>query len=54
MLKANHVQESKKAVREKATAVVAELRAMRLKEAAKRIEDGVEEALTYTIFPSKH
>ena len=36
MLKAIHAQESKKASREKAKAVVAELRAMKLKEAAKR------------------
>ena len=35
MLKAIHAQESKKASREKAKAVVAELRAMKLKEAAK-------------------
>lgn len=34
MLKAIHAQESKKAAREKAKAVVAELRAMKLKEAA--------------------
>ena len=40
--KAIHAQESKKAAREKAKAVVAELRDMKLKEAAKKIEDGVE------------
>ena len=39
MLKAIHTQESKKASREKAKAVVAELRAMKLKEAAKKVED---------------
>ena len=39
MLKAIHAQESKKASREKAKAVVAELRAMKLKEAAKKVED---------------
>jgi transposase-like protein len=54
MLKAIHAQESKKAAREKAEAVVAELRAMKLKEAAKKIEDGVEETLTYADFPSEH
>jgi transposase-like protein len=54
MLKAIHAQESKKAAREKAKAVVAELQAMKLKEAAKKIEDGVEETLTYADFPSKH
>ena len=54
MLKAIHAQESKKASREKAKAVVAELRAMKLKEAAKKIEDSVEETLTYCDFPSEH
>lgn len=54
MAKAIHAQESKKAAREKAKAVVAQLRAMKLKEAAKKIEDGVEETLTYADFPSEH
>ena len=48
MLKAIHAQESKKAAREKAKAVVAELRNMKLKEAAKKVEDSVEE--TYTLY----
>ncbi len=54
MLKAIHAQESKKAAREKAKMVVAELRAMKLKEAAKKIENGIEETLTYCDFPSEH
>ena len=54
MLKAIHAQESKKASREKAKAVVAELRAMKLKEAAKKVEEGIEETLTYCDFPSEH
>ena len=54
MLKAIHAQESKKAAREKVKAVVAELRDMKLREAAKKIEDGVEETLTYADFPSEH
>ena len=54
MLKAIHAQESKKASREKAKAVVAELRAMKLKEAAKKVENGIEETLTYCDFPSEH
>ena len=33
---------------------VAELRAMKLKEAAKKVEDGIEETLTYCNFPSEH
>ena len=54
MLKAIHAQESKAACRRKAKEVVEELRAMKLKEAAKKIEDGIEETLTYTDFPSEH
>ena len=34
--------------------MVAELRAMKLKEAAKKVEDGIEETLTYCDFPSEH
>lgn len=52
--KAIHAQESKKAAREKARAVVEELRAMKLKEAARKVEDGVEETLTYCEFPFEH
>ena len=54
MLGAIHAQESKKAAREKAAAVVAELKAMKLSEAAKKIEAGIEETLTYCDFPSEH
>ena len=54
MLKAIHSQESKKAAREKAKAVVEELRSMKLKEAARKVEDGIEETLTYCDFPSGH
>ena len=54
MLKAIHAQESKKAAREKAKTVVEELRSMKLKEAAKKVENGIEETLTYCDFPSKH
>ena len=45
MLKAIHAQESKKAAREKAELVIAQLREMKLKEAAKKVQDGVEETL---------
>ena len=31
-----------------------ELRAMKLKEAARKVEDGIEETLTYCDFPSEH
>ena len=54
MLKAIHAQESKKASREKAKAVIAELRSMKLPEAAKKVETGIEETLTYCDFPSEH
>ena len=54
MLKALHAQEGKKASREKAAAVVSELKAMRLPEAAKKVADGIEETLTYCDFPSEH
>ena len=54
MLKAIHAQESRKASREKAAAVVSELKAMKLPEAAKKVEAGIEETLTYCDFPSEH
>ena len=54
MLKAIHAQESKKASREKAAAVDSELKAMKLPEAAKKVEAGIEETLTYCDFPSEH
>ena len=54
ILKAIHTQESRKAAREKAKTVVAELREMKLKEPAKKVEDGIEVTLTYCDFPSDH
>ena len=54
MLKAIHAQESKKAAREKAKSVVDELRAMKLKEAARKVKDGIEETQTYCYFPCEH
>ena len=35
-------------------AVAAELHTMKLKETAKKVEDGIEETLTYCDFPSEH
>ena len=52
MLKAIHAQESKKAAREKAKAVVEQLRSMKLKEAAKKVEDSIEVTLIYGDFPA--
>lgn len=54
MLKAIHGQENKKAAREKARAEVAQLKEMKLKEAARKVEDSVEETLTYCDFPYEH
>ena len=54
MLKAIHAQESKEAARKKARDVAEKLRSMRLNEAAKKVEDGIEETLTYMDFPSQH
>ena len=54
MLKAIHAQETLEAAREKARTVVQKLREMRLKEAAKKVEDSIEETLTYYAFPSEH
>ncbi|MFR2591206.1 MAG: transposase [Ruthenibacterium lactatiformans] len=45
MLKAIHAQESKNAVREKATVMVEELCSMKPKGGAKKVEDGIEETL---------
>lgn len=54
MLKAIHAQESKTAAREKAKQVVKNLRDMKLKEAAKKVEDNIEETLSYMDFPYEH
>ena len=47
-------KKTKKAVRKKAKTVVADLKAMKLKEAARKVENGIEEMLTYCDFPSEH
>ena len=54
MLKAIHAQESKESAREKASAVASKLKAMKLKDAADKVENGIEETLTYMDFPSTH
>jgi transposase-like protein len=54
MLKAIHASENKSAAREKAKQVAAELRSMKLKEAAQKLEDGIEETITYMAFPYEH
>ncbi len=54
MLKAIHAQESKAAAKEKAKLVIAALREMKLKEAAAKIENSIDETLTYADFPFEH
>ena len=54
MLKAIHAQESKSAAKEKSKAVAAALREMKLKEAAVKVENSIEETLTYMDFPYEH
>ena len=54
MLKAIHAQESKAAAREKAKQVIAALKEMKLKEAAAKVEAGIEETLTFMSFPFEH
>jgi len=54
MLKAIHAAEDLEAAREKATAVVAKLRKMRLAQAAQFVEEKIEETLIYYAFPSSH
>lgn len=54
MLKAIHSQESKEAARQKAAQVAERLLAMKLKGAAKKVNEGIEETLTFMDFPSQH
>lgn len=54
MLKAIHAQESKEAAKEKAEQVAQKLREMKLSKAAQKIEDGIQETLTYMNFPCQH
>jgi putative transposase len=54
MLKAIHAQEDVEAAKEKAEAVVAKLETMKLRSAAVKVCEGIEETLTYYAFPDKH
>ncbi len=54
MLKSIHSQESKEAAREKAAQVAEKLKEMKLSAAAKKLQDGIEETLTYMDFPTQH
>ena len=54
MLKAIHAQEDKIAALEKADVVAKKLRSMKLLSAAKKVEEGILETLTYMDFPVEH
>ena len=54
MLKAIHSQECKSAAREKAAQTAQKLSERKLSAAAKKLEDGIDETLTYMDFPSQH
>lgn len=54
MLKAIHAQEDLASAREKAVAIAAKLREMKLKEAAAKVEKGIDETLEYMHFPREH
>ena len=54
MLKAIHASEDKNAALEKAESVFTKLEAMKLKEAAKKVQESIVETLTYYDFPSEH
>lgn len=54
MLKAIHAQESKEAAHEKAHQVAEKLKEIKFGSAAKKLQDGIEETLTYMGFPIQH
>ena len=54
MLKAIHAQESLRAAKEKAEAVVSELRRQKMTRAAELVEERIAETLTYYAFPDSH
>lgn len=54
MLKAIHASEDRKAALEKAGLVIEKLEKMKLRQAAQKIRESIEETLTYYDFPSAH
>lgn len=54
LLKAIHAQEDFKAASEKAVAVAKKLQSMKLSQAAKTVENGFRDTLTYYHFPQQH
>ncbi len=54
MLKAIHASEDKAAAKEKAEQIIEKLEALRLKEAAQKVRESIDETLTYYKFPRSH
>jgi putative transposase len=54
MMKAIHAQEDRQAALQKATLVVEKMKVMKLPAAARTVEEGIGETLTYTEFPREH
>jgi len=54
MLKAIHAQEDAETAKDKARAVVAKLRKMKLRKAAEKVEEFTDETLAYMSFPREH
>jgi transposase-like protein len=54
MLKAIHAQEDREAAEKKAKDVVEKLRSLKLHKAAKTVEEGVSETLSYMAYPREH
>jgi putative transposase len=54
MLKAIHAQEDRKSATAKAQDVIGKLKDMKLPEAARKVEQGINETLTFLSFPSEH
>ena len=54
ILKSIHARETKNTARVKAQAVAQQLREMKLTAAAKKIETGIDETLTYMDYPAQH
>jgi len=54
MLKAIHSQEDFEAAKTKSNDIINKLKALKLTKAAKTVADGIDETLTYMLFPSEH
>jgi putative transposase len=54
MLKAIHAEEDREAALQKARLVIEKMTAMKLKAAARTVEEGIAVTLTYTDFPREH